>query len=171
MISGVPFLRAPHLYRTIEDGIANMDLQAIDGIPSIEDVMTASPLFVEIDADIRAADDLMQDHDVRHLPVIEGGVLVGILSDRDIAAVWSVVNADPDKHIEVRSICSLDVYAVGVEEKLDHVLMEMAERRIGSAVVAKGEKIVGIFTATDACRCFGAFLRAHWPEGVGSTRK
>jgi acetoin utilization protein AcuB len=129
--------------------------------------MTASPLPVEIDADIRTAEDLMLDHDVRHLPVLQDGVLVGVVSDRDIAGVWSVVNADPDKHIQVRSICSLDLYTVEVGEKLDHVLMEMAERRIGSAVVTQDEKIVGIFTATDACRCFGAFLRAHWPEEEG----
>ncbi len=125
--------------------------------------MTPSPLYVEIDADIRSAEDLMQDHDVRHLPVVEAGTLVGILSDRDIATVWSVINADPNKHIEVRSICSLDVYAVDIGRKLDEVVMEMAERRIGSAVITRGEKIVGIFTATDACRCFGTFLRTRWP--------
>ena len=57
-------------------------------------------------------------------------------------------------------VCSLDVYAVAPEERLDVVLARMAERRLGSAVVTDGGRIAGVFTATDACRCFADWLRA-----------
>jgi CBS domain-containing protein len=35
----------------------------------------------------------------------------------------------------------------------------MAERRIGSAIVVKGDKLVGIFTVTDACRALADVLK------------
>ena len=54
-----------------------------------------------------------------------------------------------------------DIYAVERDEPLDRVLAEMAERHIGSAVVTDGGKLVGVFTATDACRYFAEYLRSR----------
>jgi len=48
---------------------------------------------------------------------------------------------------------------------LDHVLMEMADRHIGSVLVVREKRLAGIFTVTDACRRFGEFLRATFPPG------
>jgi CBS domain-containing protein len=123
--------------------------------------MTTAPLSVAIDATVRAAEDLMIDHDVRHLPVTEEGALVGIISDRDIAFTSNVSDSDLADRLSVRDVCSLDVYAVAPDAALDTVLTEMAERRLGSAVVAEEGKISGVFTATDACRWFAALLRKH----------
>jgi CBS domain-containing protein len=52
-----------------------------------------------------------------------------------------------------------DVFAVDIESRLEDVLLLMAERQLGSARVTRHGKLVGIFTATDACRCFGEYLR------------
>ena len=60
----------------------------------------------------------------------------------------------------MREICSLDHYSVGPEARLDDVLDVMAERRIGSAIVTEADRIVGLFTATDACRVLAEHLRA-----------
>ena len=51
------------------------------------DVMTANPLTVTPDASVAEVWDLMREVDVRHVPVTLGGVLVGMLSDRDLARV------------------------------------------------------------------------------------
>lgn len=129
-------------------------------IPPIRSLMTASPLTVEIDASVRTAQDLMIDHEIRHLPVVEENRLVGILSDRDIAAVENDAESDDlADRLRVREVCSLDFYSVEPEEPLDSVLMEMAERRIGSVVVTESGKVAGLFTATDACRCYAEHLR------------
>jgi hypothetical protein len=40
----------------------------------------------------------------------------------------------------------------------------MAERHIGSAIVTKAGKLVGMFTSMDACRSFGGYLRDHFPH-------
>jgi len=133
-------------------------------IPAIKSVMTPSPLSVAIDEPVRVAEDMMIDHEVRHLPVTESGDLVGLLSDRDIAFRSNSPESDLQDRLRVRDVCSLEVYAVEVGEPLDLVLNEMVDRRIGSAVVTEKGKVVGLFTATDACRCFAEFLESHFPE-------
>jgi acetoin utilization protein AcuB len=130
-------------------------------IPPIESVMTPFALSVDIDDPVRVAEDLMTDHEVRHLAVTDSGTLVGVVSDRDIAFTSNTAEADLRDRLRVCDVCSLDVYSVEREERLDSVLMEMAERRIGSAIVTDGGKIAGVFTATDACRSFAEFLRSR----------
>jgi len=103
----------------------------------------------------------MTDHEVRHLPVTDSGTLVGVLSDRDIAFMANAGATDLLDRLRVRDVCSLDVYSVERDEPLDRVLREMADRHIGSAIVTDGERISGVFTATDACRCFADFLRSR----------
>jgi len=130
-------------------------------IPPVASVMTSSVLSVEIDEPVRAAEDIMIDHEIRHLPVTDSGVLVGVLSDRDIAFLSSAVEADLKQLLLVRDVCSLDVYSVEGDEPLDRVLSEMSDRHIGSAIVTDGGKIAGVFTATDACRHFAEYLRSR----------
>lgn len=132
--------------------------------PPIRSVMTPAPRSIDIDAPVRLAQDLMIDLEIRHLPVTEDGRLVGILSDRDIAFASNGPTEDLCERLRVRDVCSLEVYRVAPEAPLDSVLAAMAERRIGSVVVTEGERIAGLFTATDACRCFAEHLRGRAGE-------
>jgi len=130
-------------------------------IPPIETVMTPFAFSVEIDESIGVAEDMMIDHEIRHLAVTDSEALVGVISDRDIAFTANTAESDLRDRLHVRDVCSLDVYAVERNERLDCVLTEMAERHIGSAIVTDGGKVVGVFTATDACRNFAEFLRSR----------
>jgi acetoin utilization protein AcuB len=116
---------------------------------------------VDIDEPVRVAEDIMTDHEVRHLPVTETEMLVGVLSDRDIAFMSNAGETNLTDRLRVRDVCSLDVYSVERDEPLDRVLSEMADRHIGSAIVTDGGKLSGVFTATDACRYFAEFLRSR----------
>jgi acetoin utilization protein AcuB len=133
----------------------------MEKIPPVESVMTSSVLSVGIDEPVRVAEDIMTDHEVRHLAVTDSEMLVGVVSDRDIAFMSNAGEADLRDRLRVRDVCSLDVYSVEHNEPLDRVLSEMADRHIGSAIVTDGGKISGVFTATDACRCFAEYLRAR----------
>lgn len=133
----------------------------MEKIPPVGSVMTTSVLSVEIDAPVRVAEDLMTDHEVRHLPVTDNEMLVGVLSDRDIAFMSNAGEGDLRDRLYVRDVCSLDIYSVESDEPLDRVLSEMADRHIGSAIVTDGGKLAGVFTATDACRRFAEFLRSR----------
>jgi CBS domain-containing protein len=84
-----------------------------------------------------------------------------VVSDRDIAFVSNAGDADLRERLRVRDVCSLDVYSVERDAPLDQVLREMADRHIGSVIVTEGGRIAGVFTATDACRCFAEFLRSR----------
>ena len=129
-------------------------------IPPVESVMTSFVLSVEIDEPVRVAEDIMTDHEVRHLAVTDSGMLVGVLSDRDIAFMSNAGEPDLVDRLRVRDVCSLDVYSVERDEPLDRVLGEMADRHIGSVIVTEDGKAAGVFTATDACRHFAEFLRS-----------
>ena len=137
-------------------------LEAAERMPAVGSLMTRSPLSVPIDATVRIAEDLMIDNEVRHLPVTDSDVLVGIVSDRDIAFSSNVSESDLADRLRVRDVCSLDVYAVPPDEPLDAVLSKMAARHLGSVVVTEHGKIAGVFTVTDACRYFAEYLRAHF---------
>ena len=54
-----------------------------------------------------------------------------------------------------------------VNERLDRVLLHMADAHIGSALVVKEGKLAGIFTTNDACRCFADLLRSEFAPEEG----
>jgi CBS domain-containing protein len=136
-------------------------VREMEKIPPVESVMTSFVLSVEIDELVRVAEDIMTDHEVRHLAVTDSEMLVGVVSDRDIAFVSNEGDADLRDRLRVRDVCSLDVYSVERDEPLDSVLSEMADRHIGSVIVTDAGKAAGVFTATDACRHFAEFLRSR----------
>jgi len=135
----------------------------MQGIPPIKAVMTPFPYSIESGEPISMASDMMQQHAIRHLPVMEAGKLVGMLSDRDVRLVQDPKQKAPPDDRTVGDICTRDIYVVQLTDPLDRVLTEMAKRNIGSAVVVKQGRLAGIFTVTDACRLYGELLQSLFP--------
>ena len=130
--------------------------------------MTYFPHFVEVGDRLLRARSLMDEHQIRHLPVQDEGVLVGILTDRDLKrALDPDVGLLPKRELCVSDVFVSDAYVVDGGEPLDTVLEYMATHRIGSALVTNGNKLVGILTATDACRLFCEHLRSLDPRTTG----
>lgn len=127
-------------------------------IPKIGDVMTPFPYAIALDLPVAEAQRMMSGHGIRHLPVTSNGEVYSVITERDISAALNRPGADPWK-LPVAEVCVTDPYIVDVDEPLDTVLDEMAERRIGCAVVAKEERVAGVFTSVDACRLYAASLR------------
>lgn len=137
-------------------------------IPQIKSVMTPFPYSVDVGAPLRQAKTFLREKEIRHLPVSEGDKLVGVITDRDIKLMLGPDFAYPSEdELVVRDVMVSDVYAVELTERLDVVLAHMAAHHMGSALVTKNGKLVGIFTATDACRTFSEFLRAQFPPTSG----
>jgi CBS domain-containing protein len=67
----------------------------------------------------------------------------------------------------VGEVCVRHAYVVEDAERLDRVLLRMAADRIGSALVTRRGKLVGIFTVSDACRLFASWLRGRFPDPDG----
>jgi len=127
--------------------------------------MTPFPYFVQLDDSVRRARELMVEHQVRHLPVMEDHALVGILTDRDLKrALDPDVGLPPKDELFVRDAYVPEPYVVDSSTPLDIVLDHMASHHVGSALVTKHGRLAGIFTATDACRVYCEHLRKLFPE-------
>ena len=136
----------------------------MDHIPSIGSVMTPFPCVVQVNDSVLAARALMVEHEVRHLPVKDGSTLIGVLTDRDLKrALDPSLGLPPKEELFVRDVFVPDAYVVDVGEPLDCVLDHLSSQHIGSALVTKSGRLVGIFTLTDAARLFGRHLRSLFP--------
>ena len=124
----------------------------------MRDVMTAAPHTIEESATIAEAHEAMRRYRCRHLPVVSYGVLSGIVSERDLFLVESLVGAGNSLDL-VRDAMNPNVYTTTMDAKLRDVARVMAAEKYGSAVVMDGAKIAGIFTATGAFRHLVAALR------------
>jgi acetoin utilization protein AcuB len=116
--------------------------------------MTAQPQTIGDDQPLAAARERMHQYGVRHLPVLHGGHLVGVVSTRDIAMVESLPGVDITK-ITVDEAMAEEPWTVGPDATLADVAAVMAERRLGTAIVVEGgdsDQVVGVFTTTDALR-------------------
>jgi acetoin utilization protein AcuB len=133
-------------------------------IPAIKAVMTPFPFSIDADDDLAEARRRMVQHGIRHLPVLAGGAPIGILSNRDLErAEAAMAVAGGARAGRVGDVCRFPAYAVSLDEPVDNVLAHMATERLGSALVLRGDKVVGIFTTTDACRLFAEYLRRDFP--------
>jgi len=129
-------------------------------IPTIQKYMTTSPHSVGREQTLAHAHAVLREAHIRHLPVLHGGVLVGMVTQRDLALIESLEAVDPKK-VTVEDAMSTEVYSVSPDAPLDEVVLEMAEKKYGSAVVVQNHKVVGIFTTVDACRALGELLASR----------
>ena len=110
----------------------------------------------------------MQQHAVHHLPVTDNHKLVGVITDRDIKSLRAGKKSGEEGYNPgVREMYIHDAYIVDINEPLDNVLLNMAQRHIGSVLVTRKGNLAGVFTSTDACRGFGEYLRELFPHDGG----
>ena len=131
----------------------------------VASAMTPFPYSIDVGDSLRRARGLMVEHQIRHLPVMRERSLVGVLSDRDLKrAMDPDLGLPPKEELLVRDVLVADAYVVDWAEPLDRVLERMTSEHIGSALVTKAGKLVGIFTAMDACRFLYKHLRSLFPS-------
>jgi acetoin utilization protein AcuB len=122
--------------------------------------MTPFPYSIDADASLREARALMDEHGVHHLPVKDDGRIAGMLT-------WRVVGVD-DPRGPVRGALVDDPYMVDLHTSLEQVLHDMARRRLGSVIVTRDGRLVGVFTWVDACRAFAHHLHENFPRSGGN---
>ena len=124
---------------------------------TIADRMTHTPELIGVEQSMSQAHQIMRSHGIRHLPVLHGGKLVGMVTERDLHIVESLRDVDPEA-IRVEEAMTQDVYTVTPKTPLQEVVNEMAVRKLGSAVVVDGRNIVGVFTTIDALDTLAGIL-------------
>ena len=123
----------------------------------IADLMSRSVHTIGASLTLADAAKVMKKHKIRHLPVLDSGALVGLLSDRDVQVISSMSDLDPTC-ILVEDAMSQAPWTVDPGTPLVEVAQHMAETKIGSAVVMEHDKVVGVFTTTDGMRVLAQLL-------------
>ena len=117
---------------------------------AVSDWMTRAPITVPEECPVRLALGQMQRDGVRHLLVLDGDRLSGILSNRDVRRLPL---DDPGPSLlggPVRAIMTEDPVTVAPETAVTVAARLLLEHRIGALPVRDGDEIVGIFTTADA---------------------
>jgi acetoin utilization protein AcuB len=126
------------------------------------ELMTPKPVTVTPKASIAEAWDLMNERDIRHIPVVDNGVLVGMLSDRDLArmnlprilAVEGIDALRRELTTPVIEVMRADVISVGPDTGLRDVVDLLLEHKVGALPVADpaSAQVVGIISYIDVLR-------------------
>jgi acetoin utilization protein AcuB len=113
---------------------------------TVRDVMVTNPVTVRPHETARHAYQLMRDHRFRHLPVVEDGQLLGILSDRDLRPV---LLSPTLARARVGELMSEDPTTVGPEALVEEAASLLVVKKIGCLPVVADGRLVGIVTETD----------------------
>jgi acetoin utilization protein AcuB len=130
----------------------------------VAELMTRDPATVTPGTSIGEVWDLMRDLDIRHVPVVERGALVGMVSDRDIAQLdlAAVLRLDGAAALRVElsrpivNVMSADVIAVETESELSEAIALLIEHKIGALPVVRPDtrELVGILSYIDVLRAY-----------------
>jgi len=113
---------------------------------AVREVMATHPITVRPHETARHAYQLMRDNRFRHLPVVEDGRLVGILSDRDLRPVLLSPGL---ARARVRELMSEDLTTVGPDTPIEEAASLLVVKKIGCLPVVAQGQLVGIVTETD----------------------
>lgn len=123
----------------------------------MREAMTASPHTIGREQALTVAWDLMRKFNIRHLPVLDGGKLIGIVSERDLQVLDGIPGVDRGK-VKVEEAMAQEVYVTSPDAPLASACEVMAHHKYGCIVIAELGKVVGIFSTVDAVRMLAQAL-------------
>ncbi|HZI02921.1 MAG TPA: CBS domain-containing protein [Archangium sp.] len=135
----------------------------------VDDFMTRSVHTIGTQSPLAEAHRIMNEHAIRHLPVLEGGKLRGVVSMRDLHLIETLKGVDP-KEVAVEEAMAQEAYTVPPGTALLEVARTMAMHKYGSAVIARDGKVEGIFTTIDALKALEEVLSSPG-AGTAPTRR
>jgi CBS domain-containing protein len=126
----------------------------------VKDIMMKGPVTLEANDVLDLADDVMNLGRIRHIPIVEGEQVVGVLSQRDLfySALVKALGVrhreqkDLMKTLRVREVMIEPVVTISPNHTVKEAARLMAEKKIGCLPVTQGETLVGLVTETDILR-------------------
>lgn len=129
---------------------------------NVQDLMTTDPITTGPQTPVLEARQLMIDKRIRHLLIVEGAKLLGIVTDRDIRlnlpspatslSVWEINYLMA--RLTVESVMTKSVVIVGPQRDARAAAQLMLDNKIGALPVLDGGQLLGIITETDLLRAF-----------------
>jgi acetoin utilization protein AcuB len=155
-------LYEPHSALSIQRPLVSEQRQPL----RVGDIMSVSPVTITPSTSVHEAQTLMQQRKIRHLPVLQDGRLVGMISDRDIRlvlpspatslTVWEIRHL-LDK-LTVGEVMTYFVMTTAPDCSVTEAVGRMLGHKVGVLPVVEDRQVVGILTRTDILR---AFRRLH----------
>lgn len=137
--------------------------------PLVRDVMCEKVVTVQETDSLLDANMLFVSHNLRHLPVVRGEALVGVVTHRDVKqyAPSLLTNVSQDEYNRVMEttpvsrIMTRHVVTIGPDEQVYKAAGVMHTRRIGCLPVIESSKVVGIVTTSDLLGFLARLLQAQ----------
>lgn len=134
--------------------------------------MKRNPVTIDKDSGINEALRLLQEHRIRHLPVMDGEKMVGIVTDRDIRRVLPSPATSLEIHelnylldkLRIGEVMTKKVITVVPETTLEEAAKLLLDHKIGGLPVMDGEELVGIITETDILEVFLEVMGVRAPS-------
>lgn len=128
-------------------------------MPTLSRYMTPKPLTISPRAPLIEAHRLMREHSIRHLPVVDEGRVVGLVSMHDLHLLETFPGVDL-LETTVEDAMSTEVYMASAQDDIANVVEHMADHKLGCVVVAHPTGgLLGIFTSVDALYVLAGVLR------------
>jgi acetoin utilization protein AcuB len=132
----------------------------------IREVMHPDPITVTFETKLNEAYKIMQEKNIRHLPVIQNEKIVGIVTDRDLRLATSRLTENPfDVSSEVGKLMSRPVQTVSPSDPIETATHTMRELKIGCLPVIDNGKLVGIVTGVDMLDALLVLTGVRQPSG------
>jgi acetoin utilization protein AcuB len=133
----------------------------------VRDAMTREVITLGPDASAAQALGVCRVNNIRHLPIVERGRLVGLVSDRDLRDVSPPRGTADEENtlgwVRVRDIMTQELITIHPLDTIEHAARELADRRIGCLPVVADGELVGIITSSDMMHTLIELVGAHGP--------
>ena len=123
----------------------------------VRDIMVKEVATLDVNDELSLANDIMRLGRIRHLPVLDGQKVVGIISERDLfrsslaqaLGYGTKATRDLMKNVRIKDIMVSQVITVLPDTELKDAVSLMVERKIGCLPVVEEDRLVGLITETD----------------------
>ncbi len=130
----------------------------------VGELMTRKPITITPETSVPTALNFMHDNKIRRLPVVDAhGKLVGIVSEKDLLyaspspatslSIWEI--KELLSKVKVEGIMKRKIFTATEDTPVEEAARLMADNKIGSLPILRGDQLVGVVTDTDL---FNAFL-------------
>ena len=134
----------------------------------VRDIMQTSFVTVSAGDTLSTVEDIMTLGGVRHMPVVRGGALVGVVSERDLlrASLSNLTGFRQEERraflqvVEITRVMSTPPIVISPDAEIEQAARLLAEKSIGCLPVIEEGKLVGLLTETDVLRC----IAGSWYE-------
>jgi acetoin utilization protein AcuB len=130
-------------------------------IGTVRDWMTRNPVAVQPETAVGEAARLMRAEGIRHVLVVEGDVLVGIASNRDLRGYTIDQAGDVSSRTPIARVMTESPVTVSAETPLTEAARAMLDRKIGALPVTDDLRLVGILTKADALEALLAWAECE----------